>query len=67
MLLHAKLGSIDAATLRDLESTLFPEELTSRLPRLKRFLFRITRWYNLLPVRLPGVNLLLFRLITAGH
>lgn len=67
MLLHAKLGSIDATTLRDLESTLFPEELTSRLPRLKRFLFRITRWYNLLPVRLPGVNLLLFRLITAGH
>ena len=67
MLLYAKLGRIDAATLSELERTLFPTELRNSLPWFKRVLFRVTRMYNLLPMRLPGVNLLLFRLITAGR
>ena len=67
ILLYAKLGRIDRTTLHDLEALLFPPELLRTIPPLKRTLFRVVRWYNLLPVRLRGVNLLLFRAIISGR
>ena len=67
MLLYAKLGRIEPKVLTELESLLLVPELTAELPAMKRGLLRITRWYNLLPIRLPGVNLLLYRLLIAGR
>ena len=67
ILLYAKLGRIDRTTLHDLEVLLFPPELLRTIPPVKRTLFRVVRWYNLLPVRLRGVNLLLFRAIISGR
>jgi len=67
MLLYAKLGRVDREMLSALEARLLVAEITARLPRWKRGLFRLTRWYNLLPLRLPGVNLLLYRLLIAGR
>jgi glycosyltransferase involved in cell wall biosynthesis len=66
MLLHAKDGRITRPALDELEAELLDRRWTSSIGRFKRFLFHFTRWYNLLPMRLPGVNLLVFRLLTAG-
>ncbi|MCB9184788.1 MAG: glycosyltransferase [Flavobacteriales bacterium] len=66
LLLYAKLGRIDRATLDELEKVLLPEEIWSSLTGMKRALIRFTRWYNLLPVRVPGINLAVFRLLTSG-
>jgi hypothetical protein len=67
MLLYTKLGRVEPKVLTELESLLLVPELTADLPAMKRGLLRITRWYNLLPIRLPGVNLLLYRLLIAGR
>ncbi|MBK9176736.1 MAG: glycosyltransferase [Flavobacteriales bacterium] len=67
MLLYAKLGRINRGTLAELEEVLFAPALRAALPAYKWWLLRLTRWYNLLPFRLPGVNLLLFRLIIQGR
>jgi glycosyltransferase involved in cell wall biosynthesis len=66
VLLHAKDGRIGVATLRRLEEQLLAASWTSGLPPPKRFLLRLTRHYNLLPFRIPGINLLLFQLLTRG-
>lgn len=67
MLLYRKLGRIDDEALDALEGRLLTPELTLELSAFKRGLLAFTRWYNLLPVRIPGINLLLFRLITRGR
>lgn len=67
MLLYAKLGRIESRVLAELEATLLVPDLLAEIPAYKRGLLRITRWYNLMPVRLPGVNLLLYRLLIAGR
>lgn len=67
MLLYAKLGRITRNTLGELEAVLFTPEQRMAMPAYKRHLFRITRWYNLLPFRLPGINLLIYRLIIQGR
>lgn len=66
MLLYVKLGRIERDTLSELEQELFPESIQATLSPWKKFLFRFTRWYNLLPVRVPGINLVVFRLLTSG-
>ncbi len=66
ILLNAKSGRIDKVSLRSLEEVLLAPEWTSHLPAFKRWLFGFTRWYNLLPVRVPGVNLMVFALLTGG-
>lgn len=67
ILLNAKSHRIDRASLRALEEVLLAKEWTAALPAFKRWLFSFTRWYNLLPVRVPGVNLLVFALLTSGR
>lgn len=66
ILLNAKGGRIDRPSLTALEAVLLAPEWTSGIPAFKRWLFRFTRWYNLLPVRVPGINLLVFGLLTGG-
>ncbi|MBK8497415.1 MAG: glycosyltransferase [Flavobacteriales bacterium] len=67
ILLNAKAGRIDRASLRSLEEVLLAAEWTAELPEFKRWLFLFTRWYNLLPLRVPGVNMLVFALLTSGR
>ena len=66
ILLNAKSGRIDKASLKSLEEVLLAREWTAQLPAFKRWLFGFTRWYNLLPLRVPGVNLMVFALLTGG-
>ena len=63
VLLYAKSGRIDREQLRYLEARLLPQSSSPNY-RSGSALFRVTRWYNLMPVRLPGVNRLLFELLT---
>ncbi len=67
VLLNVKSGRIDRAALRSLEDVLLAPEWTKELSAYKRGLLRFTRWYNLLPVRVPGVNRVVFGLLTAGR
>jgi glycosyltransferase involved in cell wall biosynthesis len=64
VLRHAKEGRIDATTLDALESILFAPNGEGWPSSITRGLFRVTRWYNLGPVRIPGINRLLFELVT---
>ena len=64
VLRHAKEGRIDAGTLARLEEILFAAGRFGDPGFVKRRLFRLTRHYNLCPIRVPGVNRLLFELIT---
>ena len=67
ILLNAKGGRIDRTSLNALESVLLSPQWTAQLSAFKRRLFAFTRWYNLLPLRVPGVNLLVFALLTSGR
>lgn len=61
VLMNVKAGKVDRKALRGLEDVLLaPVERSGR----GKLLFRVVRWYNLLPVRLPGVNFVLFKLLT---
>lgn len=63
-LLYRKLKRISADELAELEGILrIDGHGADAMPR--RWLFRMVRWYNLLPVRVPGINLIIARLITA--
>ncbi len=64
ILRHAKEGRIDAATLAALEQILFARGNDRWPGNVTRGLFRLTRWYNLSPVRIPGINRVLFELVT---
>ncbi len=66
ILLHAKDGRISAQELHTLEGILLARDWTDGLPAFKRWIFRFTRWYNLMAIRVPGVNLVMFRLLTAS-
>jgi hypothetical protein len=63
ILLHAKDGRIDRPTLTSLEALLLDPRWTDALSAWKRFLLRFTRWYNLMPFRIPGINRLVFELL----
>jgi glycosyltransferase involved in cell wall biosynthesis len=67
LLLHARNGRIDRQTLAGLEGILLSPSWTKDLTPLKRFLFRFTHWYNLGPVRVPGINRVVFELLTRGR
>lgn len=67
VLLNVKSGRIDRTALRALEDVLLAPDWTRELSAYKRGLLRFTRWYNLLPVRVPGVNRIVFGLLTAGR
>ncbi len=64
VLLHRKAGRIDEPTLLELEAVLLAPDWFARLSADKRMLLRLTRWYNLMPVRLPGVNRLIYTMLT---
>ncbi len=64
VLLNAKSGHIDADMLRELEKGLYTPFLGSANLQLKLVWMRLTRWYNLLPVRIPGVNRMFYWLMT---
>lgn len=64
VLLNAKAGRIDRKGLAELDELLFTTGPGEELSARERSLFRFTRWYNLLPVRVPGINLVVFRLLT---
>ncbi len=64
VLQHAKDGRIDRQTLTRLEGILFATGGFGDPGIIKRRLFRLTRRYNLGPIRVPGLNRLLFELIT---
>jgi len=66
ILLHAKDGRVTTAQFLALESLLLAPSWVGALPPYKRVLLRVVRWYNLRPVRIPGVNLVLFSLLTTG-
>ncbi len=66
MLLHAKHGRITPQVLDELERELFRTGIWEELVWSKKALLRFTRWYNLLPVRVPGINLVVFRMLTSG-
>ncbi|MBK7945530.1 MAG: glycosyltransferase [Flavobacteriales bacterium] len=62
VLLYRKLNRITDADLEELERILFaPAHGSKGYPR--RWLFSISRWYNLLPLRVPGINLLITKLL----
>ncbi|MBK7382281.1 MAG: glycosyltransferase [Flavobacteriales bacterium] len=67
ILLHTKSGRIDRVALAELEAILFSPDQGMPIPAFKRWLFKLTRWYNLLRVRVPGVNMLVYELLTAGR
>ncbi|MCW5898868.1 MAG: glycosyltransferase [Flavobacteriales bacterium] len=64
ILLNAKMGRIDEATVDELGAVLLGSDASDIGP-FKRWLFRFTRWYNSLPFRVPGVNWAVSRLLTA--
>ncbi len=64
VLLNAKTGRIDAKGLERMESILFTTTPGTELSGFELRLFRFTRWYNLLPLRVPGINRIVFGLLT---
>jgi len=61
-LLYRKLKRINEAELNEIEGILFPVGDAASVAQ-RRWLFRVSRWYNLLPVRVPGINLLIAKLV----
>jgi len=64
VLLNAKAGRIERAGLQEMDELLFATGPGEEMSRGERFLFRFTRWYNLLPLRVPGINLVVFHMLT---
>lgn len=64
VLQHAKAKAIDSKDLAELEAVLFAAQWARDLTPVQRQLFAFTRWYNLLPIRIPGVNRLVFLMLT---
>jgi hypothetical protein len=64
VLLHARDKRINSHQLRELENLLLPTEVTEHMSAGARYVLSITRWYNLLPTRIPGINRMLFDLLT---
>jgi glycosyltransferase involved in cell wall biosynthesis len=64
VLLHARDKRIDSQQLCELEDLLLPTEVTEQMSAGARCVLRITRWYNLKGYRVPGVNRMLFELLT---
>lgn len=62
LLMAVKAGKVDRRALNELEADLLAP-VTSGTART---LFRVVRWYNLLPIRITGVNFVLSRLLTGG-
>lgn len=63
VILNARSGGFDRSALNSLEAILM-DEGPFPVTGWKRVLFRLTRRYNSLPFRIPGVNLMFFTLIT---
>jgi glycosyltransferase involved in cell wall biosynthesis len=64
VLLHARDKRINSHQLRELENLLLPTEVTEHMSAGARYMLSITRWYNLRGYRVPGVNRILFELLT---
>ena len=56
LLYHGREEHISKAELVQLEKRLFPQEIWRSIPIWKRFLFRVSRIFNMAPFRIPGVN-----------
>lgn len=61
---NRKLGLITQAEFMGLRDRLLEPRIMRRAGWWKRVFFRVAEVYNALPVRVPGVNLALYRLIT---
>ncbi|QEC41037.1 glycosyltransferase family 2 protein [Pseudobacter ginsenosidimutans] len=59
-----KQQKITKETFRELKQSLFEVNAGSGFPLSKKVIFQAAGFYNLLPVRIPGINLALRKLIT---
>lgn len=64
ILLNFKNKVIGKEEFTALENKLFGPDIQRELSFSKKILFRIARTYNLMPVRVPGINMVLYRAIT---
>jgi glycosyltransferase involved in cell wall biosynthesis len=64
VLLNFKNGVITREQFTVLEGQLFTPHMREQMGASKRLLFRLARLYTLMPLRVPGVNLALYRAIT---
>jgi glycosyltransferase involved in cell wall biosynthesis len=62
---NRKLGLITAEERSKLRTMLLDPQVTRDLGMFKRLLLAVSGAYNALPIRIPGVNLVLYRMITA--
>lgn len=58
-----KTGKISRETFMHLEQKLFAPEIASTLPSLKKIIFKAAKKYNMLPLRVPGINYILHKLV----
>jgi hypothetical protein len=63
VLLNYKFRKLDALQMKELRAQLFSFDSNYRLPPMKQFIFSVSERYNLLPLRIPGVNRFLCFLI----
>lgn len=61
---YRKLDKISQGEFDRLYTLLMDPAFTERIGTVKRTLLKLSGWYNALPVRIPGVNLVLYRLVT---
>lgn len=59
-----KQQKISKESFRELKQLLFEANVAAGLPLSKKAIFQAAGFYNLLPVRIPGINLALRKLIT---
>ncbi len=64
ILLNFKNRVIGKEEFQTLENKLFGPSVRDEMGLRHRLLFRIARTYNLLPIRVPGINMVLYRAIT---
>ena len=64
VLLNFKNKVIDREQFTSLEEKLFSRKVQEEMGPAAKTLFRLARIYNLMPVRIPGINMMIYRAIT---
>ncbi len=64
ILLNFKHKVISKEQFAELEGKLFAPSVSQQMSMVEKGLFKLARSYHLMPLRVPGINMVLYRAIT---